>query len=329
MTYVPDENRYKQMTYTRLGRSGILVSALSLGLWHNFGQETPEATARAMVRRAFDLGITHFDIANNYGIPGGSAESTFGRILKSDFANHRDELLISTKAGYYMWPGPYGDWGSKKYLVSSLDQSLKRIGVDYVDIFYHHRPDPNTPMEETMDALAHIVRSGKALYVGLSNYKAEQTAQAEKLLNERGVHCLLHQPSYSMLNRWVEDGLLQTTGELGIGVVAFSPLAQGLLTGKYLKGVPTDSRAMRDGRFLKPEQITAEKIAMLNRLNDIAAARGQTLSQMALSWVLRDGRVHSCIIGASRAEQLDENVAALANVKFTAEELAAIDRAIG
>ncbi len=329
MTYVPDENRYKQMTYTRLGRSGILVSALSLGLWHNFGQETPEATARAMVRRAFDLGITHFDIANNYGIPGGSAESTFGRILKSDFTSHRDELLISTKAGYYMWPGPYGDWGSKKYLVSSLDQSLKRIGVDYVDIFYHHRPDPNTPMEETMDALAHIVRSGKALYVGLSNYKAEQTAQAEKLLNERGVHCLLHQPSYSMLNRWVEDGLLQTTGELGIGVVAFSPLAQGLLTGKYLKGVPTDSRAMRDGRFLKPEQITAEKIAMLNRLNDIAAARGQTLSQMALSWVLRDGRVHSCIIGASRAEQLDENVAALANVKFTAEELAAIDRAIG
>lgn len=329
MAYTPDENRYKQMTYTRLGQSGVLVSALSLGLWHNFGQETPEATARAMVRRAFDVGITHFDIANNYGIPGGSAESTFGRILKSDLAAHRDELLISTKAGYYMWPGPYGDFGSKKYLVSSLDQSLKRLGLDYVDIFYHHRPDPNTPMEETMDALAHIVRSGKALYVGISNYKAEQTAQAEKLLNERGVHCLLHQPSYSMLNRWVEDGLLDTTGKLGIGVVAFSPLAQGLLTGKYLHGVPADSRAVRDGRFLKAESITQEKIAMLNRLNDIAAARGQTLSQMALSWVLRDGRVHSCIIGASRPEQIDENLAALANTKFSPEELAAIDKAIG
>lgn len=329
MAYTPDETRYKQMTYNRLGRSGVLVSALSLGLWHNFGQETPEATARAMVRRAFDLGITHFDIANNYGIPGGSAESTFGRIVKSDFSAHRDELLISTKAGFYMWPGPYGDHGSKKYLVSSLDQSLKRLGLDYVDIFYHHRPDPDTPMEETMDALAHIVRSGKALYVGVSSYSAEQTARAEKILQSMGVHCLLHQPSYSMLNRWVEGGLLQTTDELGIGVVAFSPLSQGLLTGKYLKGIPADSRAVRDGRFLKPESITEEKIAMLNRLNDIAAARGQTLSQMALSWVLRDGRVNSCIIGASRPEQIDENLAALDNTKFSPEELAAIDKAIG
>ena len=329
MAYTPDGNRYKQMTYHRLGNSGVLVSALSLGLWHNFGQETPEATARAMVRRAFDVGITHFDIANNYGIPGGSAESTFGRILKDDLAAHRDELLISTKAGYYMWPGPYGDFGSKKYLVSSLDQSLQRLGLDYVDIFYHHRPDPNTPMEETMDALAHIVRSGKALYVGISNYNAEQTARAEKLLNERGVHCLLHQPSYSMLNRWVEDGLLDTTGQLGIGVVAFSPLAQGLLTGKYLHGVPADSRAVRDGRFLKAESITEDKVAMLNLLNDIAAARGQSLAQMALSWVLRDGRVHSCIIGASRAQQIDENLTALANTAFSPEELAAIDKAIG
>jgi L-glyceraldehyde 3-phosphate reductase len=329
MTYAANEDRYKTMTYNRLGKSGVMVSALSLGMWHNFGEETPEATCRAMMHRAFDLGITHFDLANNYGIPGGSAESTFGRILKSDFSAYRDELLVSTKAGYYMWPGPYGDLGSKKYLVSSLDQSLRRMGLDYVDIFYHHRPDPNTPLEETMDALAHIVRSGKALYVGLSNYKAEQTVAAEALLRGMGVHCLVHQPSYSMLNRWVEDGLLQATGKLGIGVVAFSPLAQGLLTGKYLEGVPEDSRAVRDGRFLKPSQITAEKIAMLRKLNDVAAARGQTLAQMALAWVLRDGRVQSCIIGASRPSQIDENVKALENTAFSAEELKAIDAIMG
>ena len=325
MSYIPADDRYNTMTYNRLGRSGVLVSALSLGMWHNFGEESAQASCRAMVRRAFDLGITHFDLANNYGIPGGSAEETFGRILATDMAPHRDELLISTKAGYYMWPGPYGEWGSKKYLVSSLDQSLKRMGLQYVDIFYHHRPDPNTPLEETMDALACIVNSGKALYVGLSSYNAEQTELAVNILAGRGVHCLVHQPSYSMLNRWVEDGLLKATGKLGVGVVAFSPLAQGLLTGKYLDGVPQDSRAVRDGRFLKPSQITAEKVAMLRKLRDVAAARGQTLAQMALAWVLREGRVQSCIIGASRPSQIDENIKALENIVFSEEELKAID----
>jgi L-glyceraldehyde 3-phosphate reductase len=282
-----------------------------------------------MVRRAFDLGITHFDLANNYGMPvPGSAEQTFGRILASDFKPYRDEMLISTKAGYHMWPGPYGDWGSKKYLISSLDQSLKRMGLDYVDIFYHHRPDPNTPLEETMDALATAVRSGKALYVGISNYKAEQTAQAVSLLKGIGIRCLAHQPSYSILNRWVEDGLLDVTGREGIGVVAFSPLAQGLLTGKYLDGIPAGSRAARGVSSLKSSQITGEKVAMLRKLNDVAAARGQTLAQMALAWVLRDGRVNSCIIGASRPEQIDENVKALDNTTFSTEELKEIDEII-
>lgn len=323
--YNADPARYSSMTYNRLGRSGVKVGALSLGFWHNFGEESVYANSRAMVRRAFDLGITHFDLANNYGIPGGSAEQTFGRILAADFQPYRDELIISTKAGYYMWPGPYGDWGSKKYLVSSLDQSLGRMGLEYVDIFYHHRPDPNTPMEETMDALAHIVRSGKALYVGISSYNAEQTAQAVSLLKSMGVHCLVHQPAYSILNRWVEDGLLDVTDREGVGVVVFSPLAQGLLTGKYLNGIPEDSRAVRDGRFLKPEQITAEKVSMLRKLDEIAKRRGQTLAQMALAWVLKDNRVTSCIIGASRPQQIDENVQALQNTAFTREELREID----
>jgi L-glyceraldehyde 3-phosphate reductase len=323
--YTAADERYGSMKYNRLGKSGVQVSGLSLGFWHNFGEESVYANSRAMVRRAFDLGITHFDLANNYGIPGGSAEHTFGQIMKADMAPYRDEMLISTKAGYYMWPGPYGDWGSKKYLISSLDQSLKRLGLEYVDIFYSHRPDPNTPLEETMDALATAVRSGKALYVGISNYKAEATEQAAKLLQGMGIHCLVHQPSYSILNRWVEDGLLDVTDRLGIGVVAFSPLAQGLLTDKYLDGIPEDSRAMRDGRFLKPSSITPEKVAMLRKLNDIAAARGQSLAQMALAWVLRDGKVQSCLIGASRPAQIDENVKALDNIVFSDEERRVID----
>lgn len=323
--YLASPERYQGMKYNRLGRSGVLVSPLSLGFWHNFGEESKPEGCREMVRRAFDLGITHFDLANNYGIPRGSAEETFGRILKSDMAPYRDEMLISTKAGYGMWPGPYGDFGSKKYLISSLDQSLRRMGLDYVDVFYHHRPDPNTPMEETMDALAAAVRSGKALYVGISSYNASQTEKAESILQGMGVHCLMHQPSYSMLNRWVEDGLLDVTAKLGIGVVAFSPLAQGLLSGKYLEGIPQDSRAVRDGRFLKPSQITPEKVATLRRLNDAAASRGQTLAQMALAWALRGGRVQSCIIGASRLEQIEENVKALDNLEFSEEELKKID----
>jgi len=326
--YLANPERYKSMTYNRLGRSGVQISGISLGFWHNFGEESIYANCRAMVRQAFDLGITHFDLANNYGIPAGSAEQVFGRILASDFASYRDEMIISTKAGYYMWPGPYGDWGSKKYLIASLDQSLKRMGLEYVDIFYHHRPDPKTPLEETMDALAYAIRSGKALYVGISNYNAEQTEQAAALLKQMGIHCLVHQPSYSMLNRWVENGLLDVTDREGIGVVAFSPLAQGLLTSKYLKGIPEDSRAVRDGRFLKPEHITKEKIVMLQKLNEVAKQRGQTLSQMALAWVLRHGRVHSCIIGASRPEQIVENVKALENTSFTPEELKQIDTII-
>lgn len=326
--YSASPARYEGMKYNRLGRSGVLVGGISLGLWHNFGRESDIENCRAMVRRAFDLGITHFDLANNYGIPGGSAEETFGRILKLDMAPYRDEMLISTKAGYYMWPGPYGEWGSKKYLISSLDQSLRRMGLEYVDIFYSHRPDPNTPLEETMDALATAVKSGKALYAGISNYKAEATGQAYEILKGMGIRCLVHQPAYSMLNRWVEDGLLDVTDKVGMGVVAFSPLAQGLLTGKYLDGIPEDSRAVRDGRFLKPSQITADKVAMLHKLNDVAAARGQTLAQMALAWVLRDGKVQSCLIGASRPEQIDENVKALENTTFSVEERRLIDEII-
>lgn len=324
-SYVANSDRYSTMVFNRLGKSGVKVSAFSLGFWHNFGEESNFTNCRAMVRKAFDHGITHFDLANNYGPPPGSAEETFGRILSEDFICFRDELFISTKAGYNMWPGPYGDWGSKKYLISSLDQSLKRLGLEYVDLFYHHRPDPNTPLEETMDALAHIVKSGKALYVGLSNYNHKEAVCAFSILKNMGIHCLAHQPSYSMLNRWVENELLNVLQLEGVGVIAFSSLAQGLLTSKYLKGIPSDSRAVRDGRFLKPENITKEKVEMLLKLNDVAVQRGQTLAQMALSWVLRDGKVASCIIGASRPEQIDENIMSLKNGAFSEEELTLID----
>jgi len=318
-------NRYDSMTYNRCGRSGLLLPAISLGLWHNFGGVDAHENARAMVWRAVDLGITHLDLANNYGPPPGSAEVTFGRILKEDLGGLRDELIISTKAGYRMWPGPYGEWGSRKYLVASLDQSLARMGVDYVDIFYHHRPDPNTPLEETLDALDHIVRSGKALYAGISSYSAEQTRKAAAVLRDLGTPCLIHQPSYSMLNRWVEDGLLEALGAEGIGCIAFSPLAQGLLTSKYLDGIPEDSRAAKPHGFLRAEGITEEKVAVVRALDAIAEARGQSLAQMALAWVLRHEAMTSALVGASRVEQIEDNVAALDNVAFANEELAAIE----
>ncbi len=320
----PNENRYDQMRYNRCGSSGLKLPAISLGLWHNFGSVDSLENARAMVRRAFDLGITHFDLANNYGPVPGSAEENFGRILKSDLAGYRDELVISTKAGYYMWPGPYGEWGSRKYLLSSLDQSLKRMGLDYVDIFYSHRPDPETPLEETMGALDHAVRSGKALYVGISNYNAEQTRKAARILRDLGTPCLIHQPRYNMFDRWIEPELLDVLYDEGIGCIAFSPLAQGLLTGRYLNGLPSDSRAVRSGVFLKPEQITAEKLAQIQALNALAEARGQTLAQMALAWVLRHPEMTSVLIGASRPQQIDDCVGALQRLDFTAEELAAI-----
>lgn len=326
--YRADPNRYGTMKYNRLGASGVLTSALSLGFWHNFGGEGNFETGRAMVRRAFDLGITHFDLANNYGVPAGSAEEAFGRILAADMKPHRDEMFISTKAGHAMWPGPYGDWGSKKHLLASLDQSLRRMGLEYVDVFYSHRPDPETPLEETMDALATVVKSGRALYVGLSKYDTDLTRRAVRLLREMGVRCLTHQCRYSMLSRGPEAGLLQAAQELGIGVVAFSPLAQGLLSDKYLHGIPEDSRAVRDGRFLKPAQITDEKVSMLLKLNGIAASRGQSLTQMALAWALRGGRVQSCIIGASRPAQIEENVRALENLAFSEEELRLIGEVV-
>jgi L-glyceraldehyde 3-phosphate reductase len=325
MGYKAAENRYKSMKYNRSGRSGVLLPAISLGLWHNFGGVDTYENGRAMLRRAFDLGITHFDLANNYGPPAGSAEEMFGRILKTDFAPYRDEMIISTKAGYYMWPGPYGDWGSRKYLVSSIDQSLKRMGLDYVDIFYSHRPDPNTPLEETMGALDSIVRQGKALYVGISNYSAEQTAEAIKILNELGTPLLIHQPKYSMFNRWIEDGLQDVLQENGVGSIAFSPLAQGLLTNKYLTGIPADSRAAKPTGFLSEEHVTAEVIERVQKLNEIAVERGQSLSQMALAWVLRGGRVTSVLIGASKVSQIEENVAVLNNLDFSEEELARIE----
>ena len=325
MTYQPSPQRYDTMTYNRCGRSGVLLPAISLGLWHNFGGVDSLDTQRAMVRRAFDLGITHFDLANNYGPPPGSAEENFGRILKDDLACYRDELIISTKAGYRMWPGPYGDWGSRKYLLASLDQSLRRMHLDYVDIFYTHRPDPETPVEETVDALAQAVRLGKALYVGVSSYDAAQTTIAARLLRERGVPCLIHQPSYSMFNRWIEPDLLNVLGDEGIGCIAFCPLAQGLLTSRYLEGIPDDSRAAKPHGFLKRDQVTPARLAQVRRLNDIARGRGQSLAQMALAWVLRDARVTSALIGASRVEQIEENVKALANRTFTADELARID----
>jgi L-glyceraldehyde 3-phosphate reductase len=326
MTYLPNESRYTSMTYNRVGRSGLKLPAVSLGLWHNFGGVDTFSNSRAMVLRAFDLGITHFDLANNYGPPPGSAEETFGQILAKDLKPFRDELIISSKAGYDMWDGPYGDWGSRKYLIASLNQSLKRMCLDYVDIFYHHRPDPETPLEETMRTLDHIVRSGKALYVGISNYPAEQTQQAAKVLRELGTPCLIHQPSYSMFDRWVEDDKLLTVLEKeGIGCIAFSPLAQGLLTDKYLDGIPDGSRASKPHGFLKPADITNETQSKVKQLNDLAKQRGQTLAQMALAWVLRHKAMTSVLIGASKVEQIEDAIGTLNNLKFTKEELQKIE----
>ena len=326
MSYIPSEKRYETMTYRRCGRSGILLPAVSLGLWHNFGNITPFGVQQSLLRTAFDHGITHFDLANNYGPPYGEAERNFGEHMDRDWRPHRDELIISTKAGYDMWPGPYGDHGSKKYLIASLDQSLRRMRLDYVDIFYHHRPDPETPIEETMEALDRIVRSGKALYAGISNYyDPEQAETAIRTLKAMGTPMLIHQPNYSMFNRSVENGLGDVLRKEGVGCIAFAPLSNGLLTGKYLKGIPEDSRAARDPRYLKPESITGEKIAKAAGLNEIAAARGQSLAQMALQWVLRDSVVTSALIGASRPEQITENVKALDFPPLSAEELTRID----
>jgi L-glyceraldehyde 3-phosphate reductase len=326
MSYSASDNRYKEMQYNRCGRSGLKLPAVSLGLWHNFGGVDDFENARAMIHCAFDLGITHIDVANNYGPPPGSAEESFGKILRQDLARYRDELIISTKAGWGMWPGPYGDFGSRKYLVASLEQSLKRLGLDYVDIFYHHRPDPETPLEETMSALDHVVRQGKALYAGISSYKPEQTRQAARILRELGTPCLIHQPSYNMFNRWIEDGLLTVLEEEGIGCIVFSPLAQGLLTDRYLSGIPKDSRAAKPHSFLKPEQVTQEKLAKVRKLNEIARARGQSLAQMAIAWVLRHTAVISALIGASKVSQIEDGVAALKNLAFAGEELQNIDR---
>lgn len=325
MTWTASDSRYDSMRYHRCGRSGLKLPAVSLGLWHNFGGVDALENARAMLRRAFDLGITHFDLANNYGPPPGSAEETFGRLLKQDLAPYRDELIISTKAGYRMWPGPYGEWGSRKYLIASLDQSLRRMGLDYVDIFYSHRPDPETPLEETMMALDFAVRSGRALYVGISSYNPDFTRRAAAILRQLGTPCLIHQPSYNMFNRWIEPELLAALEAEGIGCIAFSPLAQGVLTGRYLAGIPADSRAGRPTGFLRPQHITDEKLAKVRRLNEIALARGQTMAQLAVAWVLRHPAMTSALIGASRVSQIEEIVAALANLAFSAEELAAID----
>ena len=325
MSYQPSPARYQEMTYRRCGRSGLKLPALSLGLWHNFGDVDLLANSRAILHRAFDCGITHFDLANNYGPPPGSAEENFGRILREDFRPYRDELIISSKAGYHMWEGPYGEWGSKKYLVTSLDQSLKRMGLEYVDIFYHHRPDPDTPLTETMAALDLIVRQGKALYVGLSNYQPAEAAEAFALLREMGTPCLIHQPKYSMFERWVEDGLLDLLGDEGVGCIPFSPLAQGLLTNKYLHGIPEDSRVAKGVGFLTESNLTPERLDKIRRLNDLAATRHQSLAQMALSWLLKDERVTSVLIGASKPEQLDDSLRCLENLVFSAEELVAIE----
>ncbi len=326
MTYVPAADRYDRMKYNRCGRSGLHLPAISLGLWHNFGGVDAHETGVALVHRAFDLGITHFDLANNYGPPPGSAEITFGRMLAGELGAHRDELVISNKAGYRMWPGPYGEWGSRKYLIASIDQSLKRTGLDYFDIFYSHRFDPDTPLEETMAALDAIVRQGKALYVGISSYSATKTAEAATILKELGTPCLIHQPSYSMLNRWVEDELLSVLEELGIGCIAFSPLAQGMLTGKYLSGIPEESRAASKTGSLRREMLTPDALEKISGLNEIAQGRGQTLAQMALAWVLRDEHVTSVLIGASKVEQIEDCVGALDRLDFTLEELAEIDK---
>jgi L-glyceraldehyde 3-phosphate reductase len=322
----PAEDRYTRMAYRRCGRSGLMLPAISLGLWHNFGHDTPHAVKRAICRAAFDHGITHFDLANNYGPPPGSAEEAFGEILRTDFAGLRDQLVISSKAGYGMWAGPYGEWGSRKSLVASCDQSLKRMGLDYVDIFYSHRFDPDTPLEETMGALDHIVRSGRALYVGISSYNAARTREAAAILKDLGTPLLIHQPSYNMLNRWVEaDRLTDALDDVGAGSIAFTPLAQGMLTAKYLGGIPPGSRATQ-GKSLNPALLTPAVVANLNALNDLASARGQTLAQMALAWVLREGRITSALIGASRPEQVVDCAGAVARLDFTAEELAEIDR---
>ncbi|MDT4909583.1 MAG: L-glyceraldehyde 3-phosphate reductase [Pseudonocardiales bacterium] len=325
MTYLAADGRYDAMTYRRCGRSGIQLPAISLGLWHNFGGETPLETQRAIARRAFDLGITHFDLANNYGPPYGSAEENFGRLLASDFRPYRDELIVSTKAGWDMWPGPYGDLGSRKYLLASLDQSLARLGLDYVDIFYSHRFDPDTPLEETMGALDTAVRSGRALYAGISSYSPERTLEAATILRRMGTPLLIHQPSYSMLNRWIEHGLLDTLEEIGAGCIAFSPLAQGMLTSKYLDGVPAESRMARDSS-LSPDLLTEQNLTHIRALNGIAEQRGQSLAQLALAWALRDPRVTSVLVGASSVRQLEDNVAALDQLDFTDDELAEIDR---
>jgi L-glyceraldehyde 3-phosphate reductase len=325
MTYKPADNRYSKMKYNRCGKSGLLLPAVSLGLWHNFGDVDDYDTARAMIHRAFDLGITHFDLANNYGPPPGAAEKNFGKIIKSDLRTYRDELIISTKAGYLMWPGPYGEWGSRKYLLASLDQSLKRLGLDYVDIFYSHRPDPNTPLYETMSALDIAVRQGKAIYAGISNYKADQTTEAAKILRNLGTPCLIHQPKYSMFERWVEGGLLDVLEKEGIGCIAFSPLAQGLLSDRYLQGIPADSRAGKPHGFLRPEQVTEPVLKKVRALSVLAAQRSQTLPQMALAWLLKDRRVTSVLAGASRIEHIEQNIAALDNLEFTTDELTLIE----
>jgi L-glyceraldehyde 3-phosphate reductase len=325
MTYVPDESRYERMLYRRCGRSGLDLPAVSLGLWWNFGHDRPFENGRAIVRRAFDLGITHFDLANNYGPPYGSAEENFGRMLAADLRPHRNELVISTKAGWDMWPGPYGEFGSRKYLLTSLDDSLERMGLDYVDIFYSHRFDPDTPLEETMGALASAVQQGKALYVGISSYSAAKTVEAAAILRDLGIRLLIHQPSYSMLNRWIEPELLDVLNEEGIGCICFSPLAQGMLTGKYLNGIPEGSRASRDYSLTR-DLFTDEALDKIRALNDLAAGRGQTLAQLALAWTLRDSRVTSTLIGASSVAQLEENVGVLDHLDFTDDELAEIDR---
>jgi L-glyceraldehyde 3-phosphate reductase len=325
MTYLAAEDRYQQMTYRRVGRSGIKLPLISLGLWHNFGDDRPLENQRAILRRAFDLGVTHFDLANNYGPPYGSAEQNFGKIYHQDLRPYRDELFLSTKAGWDMWPGPYGDLGSRKYLLASLDQSLRRMGVDYVDVFYHHRNDPDTPLEETMGALDHAVRSGKALYAGISSYSPQRTAEAARILRELGTPLFIHQPSYSLLNRWIEGGLLDTAAEVGAGVIAFSPLAQGMLTDRYLDGVPAESR-MAANKSLPSELLTEQNLQHIRSLNEIAARRGQSLAQLALAWAARDERVSSVLIGASSVRQLEQNIAALQNPSFTSEELAEIDQ---
>jgi L-glyceraldehyde 3-phosphate reductase len=324
--YAPSEKRYDKMIYRRAGKSGLFLPAISIGLWHNFGFENDFENASDILKTAFDHGITHFDLANNYGPPYGGAESNFGKIFKQNFKSFRDELIISTKAGWDMWPGPYGDFGSRKYLIASLDQSLKRMGLDYVDIFYHHRPDPDTPLEETMGALDQIVRQGKALYVGISQYSAKDTKKAAKILKELGTPCLIHQPRYNMMDRWVEDGLLDTLENKGIGAIAFSPLRQGILTDKYLKGFPEDSRAVKDGRYLKPEQINKEILQKVEKLNEIAKTRDQSLAQMAIAWLLRDERITSVLVGASSSMQLQDSIKALDHLEFDKATLKQIDQ---